>query len=58
MRQASLAALVKIAPQDPTVKTTVMRALDDSNPFVRGEALRALVAIPDITAQELAYDAA
>lgn len=52
-RQAAVMALSRIAPSDPTAKVVVLNALDDSNPFVRREALQALIAFEDLSAEEL-----
>ena len=38
LRQAAVNTLAAIAPEDPRAKAAVLRALNDSNPFVRREA--------------------
>jgi hypothetical protein len=53
LRQAALSVLAKIAPHDTNVKQTVLQALNDSNPFVRREALQALISVKGLTAVDL-----
>jgi hypothetical protein len=47
------AASVRI-PDDPRAKVTVLQALDHASPFVRREALQALIAIKGLSASDLA----
>jgi HEAT repeats len=54
MRQAAVAALVDIAPDDPSAKAAVLQALNDSDPFVRREALQALIKIKELSPGDLA----
>lgn len=53
LRQAALDALAAIAPDDPRVKTAVIQALQDTNAYVRQDALRALIAIKELSEQDL-----
>jgi hypothetical protein len=54
LRQAAVNVLASIAPEDPRAKAAVFQALNDSNPFVRREALQALIKIKQLSALDLA----
>jgi hypothetical protein len=53
VRQAVIAALVRIAPADPAVKRAVFTRLRDRSPFVRSDALRAVVDLRGLTRADL-----
>jgi hypothetical protein len=46
--------LAAVAPDDPRAKATALQALNDSSPFVRREALQALIAIKGLSSTDLA----
>ena len=46
IRQAAVDALARVAPERPPVKAALLAALHDESPFVRREALQALIVIP------------
>jgi HEAT repeat protein len=52
-RQAAVNALSRIAPGSREAKAAVMGALTDPNPFVRREALQALIAFKNLSVEEL-----
>lgn len=54
LRQAALNTLAVIAPDDLRVKAASLQALNDSSPFVRREALQALISIKELSAADLA----
>lgn len=54
LRQFSLHALATVAPDDPIAKSTILRALHDSQPFVRREALQAMISMRGLSADDLA----
>ena len=54
MRQAAVAALADIAPDDPSAKAAVLQALNDTDPFVRREALQAMTKIKELSPSDLA----
>ncbi len=54
LRQAAVNLLAAIAPDDPRAKAAALQALNDSNPFVRREALQALISIKGLSALDLA----
>jgi hypothetical protein len=54
LRQAAVNMLGAVAPDDPRAKVTVLQALDDTSPFVRREALQALIAFKGLSASDLA----
>lgn len=54
LRQAAVNTLAAIAPDDPRAKATVLQALSDSSPFVRREALQALISIKELSPLDLA----
>lgn len=54
LRQAAVNMLAAIAPDDPRAKTAALEALNDGSPFVRREALQALIAIKELSAADLA----
>ena len=45
IRAQAMAALVRIAPNDPETRVCVRAALSDSNPFVRREALENMITV-------------
>ncbi len=53
-RQAAIVALASIAPGDSDVRLTILKALEDENPFVRREALGALIKVEGLTPGDLA----
>jgi hypothetical protein len=54
LRQAAVNMLAAVAPDDPRAKATVLQALNDTSPFVRREALQALISIKELSALDLA----
>lgn len=54
LRQAAVNMLAAVAPDDPCAKAAVLQALNDSSPFVRREALQALISINGLSAADLA----
>jgi hypothetical protein len=54
VRQAAVIALCKVGPGDDRAKAAVLQALDDPDPFVRREALQALIDFDRLSEQELA----
>jgi HEAT repeat protein len=54
LRQAAVNMLAAIAPDDPRARAAVLQALNDSSPFVRREALQALISIEALSAADLA----
>ena len=53
LRRTAVNQLAPIAPADPDVRPTLLRTLDDPNPFVRREALQALISVPGLTDADL-----
>jgi hypothetical protein len=53
-RQAAIMSLASIAPGDSAVRLTILKALEDENPFVRREALQALIKVEGLTPADLA----
>ena len=53
VRQVTVAALSKIDPTDLAVRGCILRALNDPIPFVRREALQAVIAFGTITASQM-----
>jgi len=53
IRQAAVDALSRIGPDHPAVKPAVLAALKDQSPFVRRDALQALIAIPGLQREDL-----
>jgi HEAT repeat protein len=53
VRQAAVAALSKIGPRDRTSKAAVLRGLEDPNPFVRREALEALIGFETLSDEDI-----
>ncbi len=53
LRQAAVNMLGAVAPDDPGARATVLQALDDTSPFVRREALQALIALKGLSASDL-----
>ncbi|HEY7157671.1 MAG TPA: HEAT repeat domain-containing protein, partial [Gemmataceae bacterium] len=54
LRQAAVNMLAVVAPDDPCAKSAALQALNDSSPFVRREALQALISIKGLSAADLA----
>jgi len=54
LRQAAVRMLATVAPEDTRAKAAALRALTDSSPFVRREALQALISIEGLSAVDLA----
>lgn len=54
LRQAAVNMLAAVAPDDPRTKAAVLQALNDTSPFVRREALQALISIKGLSAADLA----
>jgi hypothetical protein len=54
IRESALVALAKIAPDDAQSKACAVAALGDINPFVRQQALRALISFQGLTTEDLA----
>jgi hypothetical protein len=54
LRQAAVNMLAAVAPDDPRAKAAALKALDDSSPYVRREALQALISIKVLSAADLA----
>jgi hypothetical protein len=54
LRQAAVNMLAAVAPADPRARAAVLEALNDNNPFVRREALQALISIKGLSAVDLA----
>jgi HEAT repeat protein len=54
LRQAAVNMLAVVAPDDPCAKAAALQALNDSSPFVRREALQALISIKGLSAADLA----
>ena len=52
-RQAAVNTLAAIAPDDHRTKTAVLHAFNDRNPFVRREALQAMIKIRHLTETDL-----
>jgi HEAT repeat protein len=52
--QAAVNMLAVVAPDDPCEKAAALQALNESSPFVRREALQALISIRDLSAADLA----
>ncbi|MBI1322842.1 hypothetical protein GC170_06620 [bacterium] len=50
----ALNLLAAVAPDDPRAKAAVLQALNDSSPFIRREALQALILIKGLSAADLA----
>ena len=47
-RQAAIGALVRVAPRDPVAKRAILNGLVDDSFWVRAEALRALIQVPEL----------
>lgn len=54
LRQAAVNTLAAIAPEEHRTKAAVLQALNDSSPFVRREALQALIKITQLSETDLA----
>jgi hypothetical protein len=54
LRQAAVRMLAAVGPDDPRAKAAALQALNDGSPFVRREALHALIAIKGLSASDLA----
>ena len=54
-RQGALYALVSAAPDDPRAKATAIAALEHESPYMRRQALEALISIKDLSTQELTH---
>jgi HEAT repeat protein len=54
LRQAAVGALADVAPDDPRAKAAALQALNDTDPSVREDALRALISIKGLSAADLA----
>ena len=54
IRQAAVNMLAAVAPDDPRAKGAALRALNDSSPFVRREALQALIKVKGLSVIDLA----
>ena len=52
-RQAVVGALSKVAPSNEVAKATVLRALEDTSPYVRENALQALIEFTELSAADL-----
>jgi HEAT repeat protein len=52
-RQAAIVALAVLAPSAARTRTTLQAALQDSSPFVRREALQALIEVPNQAEEDL-----
>ena len=50
LRQAAVNMLAAVAPDDPRAKAAALQALNDSSPFVRREAIQALISIKGLSA--------
>ncbi|MFL5328982.1 MAG: HEAT repeat domain-containing protein [Gemmataceae bacterium] len=57
-RQAAINALSDVAPNNNSVKLTVLGCLNDASPFVRREALEALIECDKLTDDDLSKIAA
>ncbi len=54
LRQAAVNMLAVVAPDDPRAKAAALQAMNDSSPFVRREAIQALISIKGLSAANLA----
>jgi len=54
LRQAAIISLADIAPDDSRAKTAILHALKDASPYVRREALQALISIKSLSVEDLA----
>lgn len=54
LRQFSLCSLANIAPDDPRTKIAALDGFEDPSPFVRREALQAIVSVKDLSAGDIA----
>lgn len=53
VRQAAIGALVDIGPGEPDTIATLRLALRDGSPYVRREALEAIIEVPQLTEADL-----
>jgi HEAT repeat protein len=53
VRQAAVSALAWVGPRDDQAKAAVLQALGDTSPWVRRDALEALIHFEDLTEHEL-----
>jgi len=53
LRQAAILAITRIAPTHPHTKYALLGALHDSSPFVRREALQALIKVRPLSPSDL-----
>ena len=53
VRQAAVAALASVAPDDPQAKAAIFRAFADRSPHVRREALQAVISVHDLSEEDL-----
>jgi len=53
LRQAAVMAITKINPEDARTKRALLRALSDESPFVRREAVHALIKVRPLSSLDL-----
>ncbi|HJT33499.1 MAG TPA: HEAT repeat domain-containing protein [Pirellulales bacterium] len=54
VRQAAVITLTAIAPEDPRARSAVLAAFEDTSPFVRRQALQAIISAKGLSARDLA----
>ena len=54
VRQAAIHALSRLDPNDMRIKGVILQALQDTDPFVRREALQSLISLKNLTNEDIA----